>query len=98
MISVQFRLFTILIDYVMSSDLTDERAKSKIQAVELSHLLYGKERHETVSHIVNSRAVLKGDYENYNRGRIAMIKDSVRVIIESQARNPDLKYDTNHGI
>lgn len=87
-------LFTILIDYVMSADITDERAKSRIQPNELSHLLYGKKRHEAVTKMVDSYTVLAGDYENYNRGRIAMIKDSVKVVIENANRNPGVKTET----
>lgn len=63
----------------MTADLNQERGKIKINPDEISHLLYGRQRHETILKLVDRLKPLRGDYECYNRGRISLIKDSIRV-------------------
>lgn len=67
----------------MSADLTHERKNSVIPPLKLSHILYGQKEYEQLLNDLKIFEPYNFEVNVYNEGRVAMMKDSIRVLSEA---------------
>jgi len=66
----------------MQNSLADERKHSRVEPLQLSHFLYGKQMHEDTLRAIATRFQQNFDFNIYGLGRIGMIEDSIRYWVE----------------